>query len=507
MPSSPFVALRDVTYTYTSASEPLFRGLTAHFPNGFTGVMGANGAGKSTLLRLVAGELDPTGGNVEGVADAVYCVQRTDVPPNLFEDFLEDWSASAAELKAKLGIEFDFASRWSSLSHGERKRAQIGCALWQSPSILLVDEPTNHIDREARDLLLDSLRHFDGVGLIVSHDRDLLDQLCVQCIWIEGGGAHVYPGGYTQARTLREAERNRAIKQRDKLKQEKKRLHRELTNRRQVTANEHSVRSKRGLAKKDSDAREKIDRARVSDGGANSSLKQMQQRVQNADAQLADATVAKEYATGIWLEGSTSRRDVVLNLAAGEIELGVGRRLRWPDLVVKPQDRIALTGANGAGKSSFLRRALQHMNVEPERVLYLPQEISADEAEEILDRVRHQDKVQLGQIMNIVSRLNSRPAQLLESGEPSPGEVRKLLLALGMAGKPHVIILDEPTNHLDLPSIESLEEALKACPCALLVVSHDERLIKAVQAVKWGFSVDRDGTTTITPDPTNNPVV
>ena len=87
--------------------------------------------------------------------------------------------------------------------------------------------------------------------------------------------------------------------------------------------------------------------------------------------------------------------------------------------------------------------------------------------------------------MTVVSRLGSRPARLLESVEPSPGEVRKLLLGLGIALQPHLIIMDEPTNHLDLPSMECLEGALRDCPCALLLVSHDERFLRGLTRTRW----------------------
>ena len=92
--------------------------------------------------------------------------------------------------------------------------------------------------------------------------------------------------------------------------------------------------------------------------------------------------------------------------------------------------------------------------------------------------------------MNIVSRLNSRPDGLLASRQPSPGEIRKLLLAIGMSRSPQIIVMDEPTNHLDLPSIEALENALSDCPCALLLVSHDRRFIEGVGAQPWSIEVD-----------------
>ena len=88
-------------------------------------------------------------------------------------------------------------------------------------------------------------------------------------------------------------------------------------------------------------------------------------------------------------------------------------------------------------------------------------------------------------MMTIVSRLGSRPTRLLESKQPSPGEIRKLMLATGISNKPHLIIMDEPTNHLDLPSIECLESALLDCPCGLLLVSHDNRFLTRLTKINW----------------------
>jgi ATPase subunit of ABC transporter with duplicated ATPase domains len=93
-------------------------------------------------------------------------------------------------------------------------------------------------------------------------------------------------------------------------------------------------------------------------------------------------------------------------------------------------------------------------------------------------------------MMIVVSCLGSRPQQLLESVEPSPGEIRKVLLATGIANVPHLVVMDEPTNHLDLPSIECLEQALIDCPCGLLLASHDRCLSGVLAHKRWHISED-----------------
>ncbi len=131
---------------------------------------------------------------------------------------------------------------------------------------------------------------------------------------------------------------------------------------------------------------------------------------------------------------------------------------------------------------------MRSLNVPEERVTYLPQEIDVESSRDIMVKTRGLPKDVLGHMMTVVSRLGSRPHRLLESMEPSPGETRKILLAMGIAHATHLIIMDEPTNHLDLPSIECLEEALRDCPCGLLLVSHDRRFLESLTGTRWHIS-------------------
>jgi ATPase subunit of ABC transporter with duplicated ATPase domains len=167
------------------------------------------------------------------------------------------------------------------------------------------------------------------------------------------------------------------------------------------------------------------------------------------------------------------------------LDLGGGKRLQYPKLFIHPDDRIGITGRNGSGKSTLIGTLIPALNVPDEQVTYVPQEISASRSRTIIEDVRALPPEQKGHLMTIVSCLGSRPRQLLESDYPSPGEVRKLLLALGMTQEPHVIVMDEPTNHMDLPSIECLEEALAPCPCCLVLISHDREFLGRLTQRRW----------------------
>lgn len=229
------------------------------------------------------------------------------------------------------------------------------------------------------------------------------------------------------------------------------------------------------------------------DGQAGRLLRQIEGRRDQAEAKLQATHVDKKNQLGIWLPGSKSRRSTLFHLEPRSIPLGDERFLHLPSLTMRPDERIAITGVNGSGKSTFVRHVLAHVNVPADKLIAMPQEVDAALGAQILAQVRALRSEQLGHAMNVVSRLGSRPDRLLESRAPSPGEIRKLLLALGMVGEPHLIAMDEPTNHLDLPSIECLESALADCPCGLLLVGHDEGFLGRLETRRWHIEGDGVG--------------
>ena len=471
-------------------TDSLLRDVSALFPEGtWTGVVGANGAGKTTLLKLAAGELEPSGGCVRTIGAAQYAVQRTDAPPADWESFMNSWDPVAMDVRQRLGVSDEWADRWETLSHGERKRAQIAIALWHGPDVLALDEPTNHLDERTKRILLSALKGFRGAGLVVSHDRDFLDALCTQCLFVYPPTAVLRPGGVTAGETEDRREQNRARDEHDANAAKARRLRAAAQDRREA-AEQSAARTNRLKAridvKNDHDGRAKRQLAKLTgkDGWGFSQSAALNRRA--AKLAAPDRTIRVEYEMGFGFEGAcVSTRNFVIDVAAGEIELGDGRVLVHPALQVRPDDRIALTGDNGLGKSTLLRTLLAQANVEPERLLVIPQEISETESRTILESVKKLDDGPLGRVMTLVSRLGSRPARLLASATPSPGEIRKILLAQGVERGPHLIAMDEPTNHLDLPSIECLEAALAEAPCALILVSHDERFLKRLVRMRW----------------------
>ncbi len=487
-----FVLFERISYRYESMPDPLLQDLSASFPSGWTGIVGANGAGKTTVLKLACGLLDPVKGGIRSPRHALYCAQRTDHLPVLLPSLIEQKDTFACRLKGQLRIESDWASRWDSLSSGERKRAQIAVAIWQKPDVLALDEPTNHIDSDARKMLISALCEYRGVGLLVSHDRELLDSLCRQCLMLDPPKAVMRPGGYSKTAELRRAERESQHVAREDAKREAGRLRAEAQDRARAAAGSDRRVSKRGLARWDVDSRFRVNRAMYTgkDTHAGQLLRQIHGRVCQAEEKLAGIRVTKEYRLGVELHGERSQRDFLIRLSAGELPLGAHRRLVFPNLAVGPEDRIGVVGPNGAGKSTLIRRMVEHLDLPPGRFVYIPQEIDLAASRRILGDARALARWELAPVMTFVSCLGSRPERLLETDEPSPGELRKLLLALGVARRPWLIVMDEPTNHLDLPSIECLEAALAECVSALVLVSHDLHFLGKLTQTRWEISGD-----------------
>ncbi|MEJ2111501.1 MAG: ATP-binding cassette domain-containing protein [Acidobacteriota bacterium] len=471
--SSAPLHFQEVSYSYESMTSPLLAQVSFHCGTGWTGVVGANGAGKTTLLKLAIRELIPVAGVVQGGEDFLWCPQPTDMVPPIFDTFLEADENRAYAIRSRLGIEGDWIERWETLSHGERKRAQIAILLWLDPPGLAIDEPTNHIDSEARQLLADALMQFRGVGLLVSHDRELLDRLCYQCLFLDPPDLKIRPGGFSSGMELESADRERTQAEYKQAAEELSRLEQAASQHRQVAARSHLLRSKRGLAIKDHDSRFRRNLARLSgrDGASGRQLDRLEGRIRQALARKDSIVMKKSHRLGMDVPGERCRRNLLFHMEAGEYFVGRDRVVRHPALALKPGDRVAITGPNGSGKTTLIQRIIASLG---------------------FDKARFGQE-RLGRIMTIISLLGSRPERLLESRQPSPGEVRKLLLALGMERDPYLIVADEPTNHLDLPSILCLEAALKETPCGLLLVSHDRGFLDKLSDRRWNIRPDKAG--------------
>lgn len=479
------LTLSGIRYTYPSALEPILNNVTISFAEGWTGLLGDNGCGKTTLAKIACGLIAPDAGSVSPSLVCLYCAQEAEAVPEALYDFASDFGREARMLRDALGLEDDMAWRYDALSFGERKKLQVACALWQRPDVLVLDEPTNHIDHDARERIAALLKRFRGIGILISHDRELLDEVAARCASFEASGIVVRPGGYSAAHAQAELERTSLVRERRAAKDELAKLAAEKAERSREAERAQARRSKRHLDPKDKSAKAKIDLAVYTgqDGARGKLSVQMNARVQAAEQRVAAAFVHKRYDGNLWVDAGPSPRKVVAHIEATSIPCGAGT-LDIPELFVGNRDHIGIVGPNGAGKSTLLAYVTSRLAGDL-AVLDMPQELSAEERARVIYGVRALAPAERGRVLSTVAQLNSDPDRILEGAKTSPGELRKLMLAAGLLERPVLIIMDEPTNHLDLHSTEALERALAAYPGALLLVSHDRMFLEGCTNAIW----------------------
>lgn len=483
-----FLNLSHITYAYPGSSVTILDGVNASFASGWTGIIGPNGCGKTTIARIACGDMSPDSGTVLPKISGLYCPQDPLWEPASLYDFACDYSPEALAIRHSLCIDNDMLWRYSQLSCGEQKKIQVAVALWAQPEILVVDEPTNHVDANCRKEICRAMAAYRGIGILVSHDRELLDSLVYQVLDFRDGHVIMRSGGYTQACDQMELEREGLIHRQVVAKKQLRKLENEQRRRRELADKSSGMRSKRKLDKHDSDSRDKIGLAIVSgkDGKAGKLADRMDTRVKSARQSLSTMRVTKRYEGDVWLNAHPSKRHVVLKTREQIIPCGPEAELLVPKLFIANTDHIGICGPNGAGKSTLIRHMLSQSEqtgslwcaeIDGIRTLYIGQEIGSDDAKRFLESVEALPELEKGLVLKGLSRLGSNPKRVLTLSATSPGELRKLAIVRGMLLSPQLIVLDEPTNHLDIQAIEALERALSSFPAALILVSHDERFL------------------------------
>jgi len=517
----PFITLDGLTY-HASDGRTLFEDLTLAFAGERTGVVGRNGCGKTTLLRLILGELAPSAGAV-ATRGAIAVLRQAPAPPPeaSLADLLEVGEALArldrldlseaeegdlerarwdlpAEIEtalAQVGLAgFDLARPARSLSGGEATRAELARLIITRPDVVLLDEPTNNLDREARALLAGILETWRGGAVVVSHDRDLLRRMD-RIVEISGLGAKVHGGDYDLYAARRAEEESAALRDLDVASRAAKRVEREIQTARERKARRdaagHRARAKGDQPKMALDA--KAERAEAT-GGRQDRLAERLRGEALDDLRGAQARVEQVRRLNFDLPSS--------GLAAGKLVLAFDRvAFAWPkgaavfsDLSFRltGPERMAVTGANGSGKTTLIRLAMGELEPTvgliargvPGVVLDQRASVLADD----LSLIENFRRLNPGAGDNAAHAALARflfrnVAALKLVRDLSAGErLRAALACVPMTPRPpQLIILDEPTNHLDLDSIAAVEAAIGAYDGALLVVSHDEDFLAAVR--------------------------
>lgn len=539
MAQPTILTLSHITYTHPGASEPLFADVSASFPRGWTAVLGDNGIGKSTLARLAVGLLRPDRGTVTPSPSRLavaYCPQSTGERPGNLDDVAADWSPEAMDIRRSLGIDEAWLYRYGTLSGGEAKRVQVMCAMASRPDVLVLDEPTNHVDVPTRTAIAASMRRFRGIGILISHDVELIDATCGRCVMF--GRRHIggrtvsvattYQGGYTQASAQRDADDAHDAETLRAARREASRLHGMRTARLAKVQHANAMRDNGGrrIDPKDHDARGALHRAKATslDSGASRAYAQLDGRVAAAERRAESlAVAAKRYDGDIWMDGEPSRRRELARMGPGVIRFGddavtdavavrPASRLRvdgplWrvetaeradmdgipdgtvderptgiaiPLLSLGPRDHVGIVGPNGLGKTTVVRALVHAAGDVP--ALVVMQDTGPRDAGRAMGRLHGLPDERRAVVLGAYAQLNGDPDRLLSGESPSPGELRKLLLSLGLLDSPQLVIMDEPTNHLDLSSKQALARVLENYPGALVVVSHERWFVERVTA-------------------------
>ena len=513
------IQITKLNFSYPESNANLFEDFSLQIAEGWTCVAGSNGCGKSTLLKLIAGLLVPDGGKIvcgnagakagavgPAAGEMIYCAQETAEPPeNLFAAFWSD-DNEARKFFSRLCVTEEMLERYETLSGGEKKRIQIACALAERPAVLLLDEPTNHLDAKTARMICEALGDFGGTGIIVSHDRAFADSLCARTVYLyneaaafAGGRDCVvydsYPCGLTKALELRQsgADQSRGEWERLNAKAAAERG-------RSAALEAQNQKAKARLSKKtidsrDHDAQRKIDTARIlgKDRSTGDAKARLETQIRQTESERDSVKKALRRKEGFAL----SQSDYSKPLAVDEAVLEAGSyKLKIPRVEIKRGTKIALTGENGAGKSLFVRHVISLLEKagRANEVLYLPQEISDEQRDAIFGELDGLEESERGEVLSTLYRLGSEPERLegLKRGDNlSPGELRKLMIALAVQKPLSLLVLDEPTNHMDITSVVALENALAALDCAMIVVSHDKAFLQKV--CNASFVAERNG--------------
>lgn len=500
----------------------LFSQLHEQFDRRPTGLVGRNGVGKSVLARILAGERAPTAGRcvrvgtahylaqqvslkpgqtvadlvgVQGIIDALHRIEGGSTRPEDFDAVRERWDIHqqlCQELAASRLDDLQADTPATQLSGGEAMRVALIGAFLCGADLLILDEPTHHLDRDNRRALLDQLQRWTGGLIVVSHDRGLLETMS-RIVELSSLGLKSYGGGYSFYAQAKAQEREHALQQLELRKNERRREERALSEQRERLERRQARGAKQAAEANQAPillGRQK-DRSEASGGKLRAKQEQARDalslRVREAAKQVEDDAAVVLFAP----EHVQAPLGRIAELAGVVLPYVTGRRRRI-DLRLSGSQRIGLVGPNGSGKSTLLKLLARqisplagHCEVYVETA-YLDQHLStlAPDVSIIDQMIAPDGAAGAGALRTRLALLGLNadrvllPTHLLSGGERLKAALARALYAERPA---RLLLLDEPSNHLDLVSVQALEAMLGQYQGALIVVSHDEAFLGNLQ--------------------------
>src|SRR5262249_15925240 len=419
------------------------------------------------------------------------CPQTVETLTRAIENFAAAADRASRRVHGELALDPGALQRWSSLSPGERKRWQVGAALAAQPSILILDEPTDHLDADARGLLLAALVRFRGIGIVVSHDRTLLEHLTTYTIRVNGGAAHLLRGAYGAAKRAWEAEERERHHQYEQLKEKQATLKRRLGDKRRLAMSAESQwnagAAQRMKGPRDHDATSMMARgkAEMASRRLSRDAAVLRRSIDRVSADIEQFRFVKEKGRAVFVDYVAAQASRIFVLDTAILRAGEEAVLTEVHLIVNRDSKIRVAGINGAGKTTLLNALVAACHLPADRILHLPQELTREDGVAILESIRVLPPASRSRVLTLAAALGLDPVRVLGCQSPCAGEARKLALADGLGRQVWACVLDEPTNHIDMPAIERLEEALAGYPGALVIVTHDEPLARRVTREEW----------------------
>ncbi len=463
-------------------------------PRSRVGLIGRNGAGKSTLMKVMIGQIDPDEGSCDmprdtrlgyiaqeapsGTATPFETVlaadkeraalmaeaEHTEDPDRLGHIYerlnaIDAYTAPARAARILVGLGFDEEMQGhplDSYSGGWKMRVALASLLFSEPELLLLDEPSNHLDLEATMWLESFLKSYRGTVVVISHERDLLNNVVDHILHLEGGKVTLYPGGYDAF------ERQRAER----------------------LAQQEAARSRQQAE------REKLMDYIARNSARASTAKQAQSRAKALARMQPIAAAIEDPTLAFTFPSPPELRPPLITMDMAAVGYGETPVLKRVNLRIDPDDRVALLGRNGNGKTTLARlMAAQLAPMEGAmtasakmNVGYFTQ-YQVEELDVTDTPLDHMTRVMKGATPAAVRAQLGRfgfsgERATQKVGSMSGGEKARLALALITRDAPHLLILDEPTNHLDVDSREALVQALNEYNGAVVIVSHDRHMIE-----------------------------